>query len=98
MELALKRASMPTPRLSAMEGVIEDRLYVVVGANSSGDIRSLEVYGPETNRWSSRAPLPEVDDGNAGRYAGAVGVINGELYVAGGWRRHPPFPLIVAYL
>jgi N-acetylneuraminic acid mutarotase len=41
------------------------------------------MYDPATNTWVAGMPMPEA------RYGGSGGVINGKLYVAGGWKTGP---------
>ncbi len=84
--------SMPTARNSLLAATIGGRLFVVGGHDGKGDSPVLEVYDPATDSWRRLAALPKVDSGNAGRYGGAVGVIDGKLYLAGGWRIRPPIP------
>jgi N-acetylneuraminic acid mutarotase len=85
------KAPMPTARWSAHAGVLDGMLYVV-GGSSAATLAVTEAYDPATNTWVSRAPLPRWDGGEAGRYSGAAGVIDGKLYLAGGWRRAPALP------
>lgn len=77
-------APMPTARLNLHAAEIGGRLYAVGGAGASGDTSALEVYDPSTNVWSALKPLPD-QDGNSGRRLGTVGVIDGKLYLAGGF-------------
>jgi len=84
------KANMPTSRAYPAVGVIDGKLYVVGGGNS--DYRSstiynkLEVYDPQTNTWSTKAGIPTP------RVEVAAGVINGKLYVVGGWTDYPTPP------
>lgn len=82
-----KRADAPTPRNSAAAAVFDGKIYVVGGRgfskNPDGTARqvnlpNLEVYDPRTDRWETRAPMPQ---GVGGLGATAV---NGKLYVFGG--------------
>ena len=84
--------------------MINGKFYVVGGRGSAGAPTALEVYDPQSNTWSARAPMP------TGRSGIGVGVVNGELYVFGGelpslhaevevynpgsntWRRLPDMP------
>ena len=83
---------MPTPRWTPQAAAIRGLLYVTGGSDGRQDLSVLEAYNPATGAWRRLAPLPRVDSGNAGRYGGAVGVIDGRLYLAGGWRVRPPLP------
>ncbi len=85
-------APMPTPRGSALAGVVGGKIYVIGGASvhpgaklvSLGPTiphRSLptnEVYDPATNKWESRSPMPTA------RNHAAIGVVNNKIYVLGG--------------
>jgi N-acetylneuraminic acid mutarotase len=63
------------PVAAAINGII----YVAGGFNGH-ETASLRAYNPQTNAWTSRADMP------AGRYqSDGAGVINGQLYVVGGW-------------
>ena len=82
-----KRADAPTPRNSAAVAVIDGKIYVVGGRrfskNPDGTARqvnlpNLEVYDPRTDRWETRAPMPQASGG-----LGAT-ALNGKLYVFGG--------------
>lgn len=83
-----KRADMPTPRNHAAAGVIGNRIYVVGGRAGSVFIPNalnldiVEEYNPATDQWVLRAPMPTA------RSAGAWGVYEGRIYVAGGEIRH----------
>lgn len=80
-------ADAPTARNSAASGVIDGKIYVVGGRQAlkqpDGSLRqvnvpNLEVYDPKTNRWETRAPMPQAQGGLAAATAG------GKLYVFGG--------------
>jgi N-acetylneuraminic acid mutarotase len=75
------KTPMPTARNSSHEGVIGDLLYVAGGhlGGALGVTGALEVYSPATDSWTAAASMP------GPVYGGAVGVIDGKLYVAGGW-------------
>jgi N-acetylneuraminic acid mutarotase len=73
-------------------GVIGGLLYAVGGSSATGDNRTLERYDPNADSWTTLAQMPITDAGNAGRYGGAAGVINNQLFVAGGWRVVPALP------
>jgi N-acetylneuraminic acid mutarotase len=76
-------APIPTNRAYAQAGVINGQIYVLGGCInsdcSSGVTNVLERYDPVSNTWAALAPMPTV------RTSFAVGVINGKLYVVGGW-------------
>jgi len=80
-------AEAPTARNSAGSAVIDGLLYVVGGRQAlpqpDGTLRQvnvpqLEVYDPATDRWTTRAPMPQAQGGLAATAAG------GRLYVFGG--------------
>jgi N-acetylneuraminic acid mutarotase len=77
----------------AQAGVIDDKLYVAGGrrcydGNTGGgySVNSLWVYDPATNTWSPKAPMSTY------RGAAAAAVINGKLYVLGGYSRNDEGP------
>lgn len=75
------KASMPTARAGASEGVIAGQLYVAGGFQSCGAclaLNTLEVYDPATNTWTTKASMP-----TARSHMGGA-VINGKLHVVGG--------------
>ena len=62
-------------------------VYVIGGSDGFHDQTDLQRYDPLTDSWTVLAPLP------AGRYSGdGAVVINGKLYVPGGWTTSPPLP------
>jgi N-acetylneuraminic acid mutarotase len=80
-------ADAPSARNSAAAAVIDDKIYVVGGRQmvrqADGrqrpvNVATLEVYDPATNRWETRAAMPQSQGGLA---AAAHG---GKLYVFGG--------------
>jgi hypothetical protein len=71
--------SMPTARLAAGSGVIDDKLYVAGGLSSHGRLSSaLESYDFKTRRWQRLADMPTA------REHVAAAVLDGKLYVMGG--------------
>jgi N-acetylneuraminic acid mutarotase len=77
------RTAMPTPRLSLSANVVDGKIYIIGGYDRSlpygGDATAInEVYDPETDTWSTKAPmLAEKSD-----YASAV--IEDKIYIIGG--------------
>lgn len=79
----ISRSAMPTARFSTAAGAINGLIYVAGGAKTIGSLgtqgfATLEVYDPNTDTWLTKSPLP------APRSGAAAGVIDGNLYVAGG--------------
>jgi N-acetylneuraminic acid mutarotase len=72
----------PTARNSAAGAVLDDKLHIVGGRLSVGSsIRNLaihEVYDPETDQWSMRAPMPLAQGGLA------AAALDNRLYAFGG--------------
>jgi hypothetical protein len=63
----------------AVGGVINDRLYITGGWTNVGADNPVAIYNPATDTWSTGTPEP-----NAHAFAAAA-VVNGILYVAGGF-------------
>jgi N-acetylneuraminic acid mutarotase len=79
-------AALPAARSGPAAETVNGLIYVV-GGNNAGDTTTVQVFDPTTNQWTAAASLPE------GRYSGdGAGVINSQLYVAGGWTISPPLP------
>jgi len=73
------RESMPTPvRYVGATAVVNDLLYVISG-ESEVYADAVRCFNPATNSWSLKAPIPTL------RSLAAAAVINGEIYVAGGY-------------
>jgi|SRR5579872_1207175 len=76
-----QKASMPTPRYDLGVGFLNGILYAVGGVQRGpvtptfGTI--VEAYNPQTNTWTTKAPLPLPMEGPA------VAVVNGVLYAIG---------------
>lgn len=76
------RTAMPagTERGAAVVGVIDDEIWVVGGLGVGGAVSEVSRYLPATDRWETGDALPEIRDHACG------GVIDGQVYVAGGRR------------
>ncbi len=81
-------ASAPTERTEVAAAAVEGKVYVIGGFSSELSVRNalnlaisraVEVYDPISNTWSLATPLPE------GRHHAGVAVLNGMLYVIGGF-------------
>ncbi len=82
----IPKAPPPSARSGAVGAVINGIFYLVGGYDQSSSYyyyppasRTVEAYDPATNSWSTKAPMPS-DRGNFG-----IGVVNGILYVVGGF-------------
>jgi len=66
------------PSLPVAETV---RLWKCFGLGGYEDdlLKTVERYNPETNTWTKRADL------NTARYCPGACVINGKIYIVGGW-------------
>ncbi len=89
------KAQMPTPRWNHVSGTINGTIYVAGGTNTCSTppapISTFEAYNPATDTWTSKAPMPAAMSG------AASGVVNGILYVAGGWGSSGPSATLLAY-
>ena len=82
-------ASAPTKRTEVAAAAVDGKIYVVGGfskpsfknALDYAISRAVEVYDPESNTWTTTAPLPE------GRHHTGIAVLNGALYVIGGFTK-----------
>jgi N-acetylneuraminic acid mutarotase len=84
---------MPTPRYHANAEVLNGRIYVVSGIVAGGNTTPVvEVYDPATNTWSTAT------DVTTERSAGAIGVVNGILYLAGGSSNNTVTGVLEAYV
>jgi N-acetylneuraminic acid mutarotase len=76
-------ASMPSARSAMAVGVIDDKIYLAGGMDSTGaSVDGVLVYDPVADTWSSGPAMLERRD-NAG-----AGVHDGKLYVFGGRTRN----------
>ena len=66
----------PRPHVSAASGVINGKWYVAGGGQGT---QHLDMYDPNTNTWTEKAPIP------AGHSGGAGAVLGQKLYVIGGY-------------
>ena len=98
-------ADAPTARNSAATAVIDNRIYVVGGRRmvtqpNGGqrpvNVATLEVYDPATDRWVTRASMPQAQGGlAAASYGGKLYAFGGEQFVperkvfAEGWVYDP---------
>src|SRR5262245_31471632 len=72
-------APVPSVRQEISTAVLNGRIFVIAGFNSSGgNTNTVEVYDPQTNTWSPAAALPIATNHNA------AAVAAGKLYAFGG--------------
>lgn len=71
-------APLPAPRGGHAAIVLNGRIHVIGGGNSTSTIDDHSVYDPAANKWSERAKLPR----SMGSPAGVV--LGGKLYSVGG--------------
>src|SRR5437899_396647 len=70
---------MPSMRQELSTAVLDGKIFVIAGFDSSGtSTNTVEVYDPETDTWTSAAPLPIATNHNA------AAVAAGKLYAFGG--------------
>ncbi|WP_041170390.1 thrombospondin type 3 repeat-containing protein [Vibrio sp. EJY3] len=78
------RTSMPDGgRAWAVGGVLNGKLYVIGGLDQQGpslaNVGTTSIYDPNSDSWSEGSPMPTPRRGSAGA------VLNGEIYVVGGY-------------
>ncbi len=84
-------ASLPVPTGYAAAESINGIVYVA-GGNNGGPKSALQAFNPETKAWTNLASMPLT------LYQGdGAGVINSQLYVAGGWNGPLPTNLLLRY-
>ena len=74
------KTAMPTRRYGINANVVNGKIYVIGGKNSSGRIdQANEVYDPATDSWATKASIPTP----VSHYASAV--LGSKIYVFGGY-------------
>lgn len=76
------RAPLPTPREHLTAAVVNDRIYVISGRWTAGNVGAVEEYHPASNTWTRKASIPTPRSGITS------GVIEGRIHVTAG-ERHP---------
>lgn len=72
-------APMPSSRQEISTAVLNGKVYVITGYNSSGDSTdTVEVYNPATNSWAAAQSIPLKNNHNS------AAVAAGKLYTFGG--------------
>lgn len=76
---------MPTARTEVAGAVLDGKIYVIGGYDESGKTTDVvEVYDPQTDRWSRGSSLPErVDHAAATAYNNKLFVVGGYIAVEG---------------
>jgi len=73
------KANMPTARKYSAAGAVNEKIYVIVGADRYGDpMRTNEEYDPATDIWTAKANMPTA------RGDLAAAAVNGKIYALGG--------------
>jgi N-acetylneuraminic acid mutarotase len=77
------RAEMPTARGFHSANVVDGRIYVIGGSHASSPhvnrVRTVEVYDPATDTWTQKGDMKPP------RGAGFSSVVDGKIYVIGGY-------------
>ncbi|MCI0681617.1 MAG: protein kinase [Gemmataceae bacterium] len=94
-----ERRPLRVPAHGVLAAVIDDRIYVVGGEAGGSSLPTVQAYDPIKNDWTAdKTHLPATDQGDPGRYAGAVAVSNGKLFVIGGWRIFQRLPTTTVHI
>jgi N-acetylneuraminic acid mutarotase len=88
----ITRAPLPTKRLDLATATVTNAagqsiVYAIGGVTFGVPVANVDAYNVATNTWSSRRSLP----GPLAASNGA-GVINGKIYISGGYANQPEFP------
>ena len=78
--------------VNSMAVELDGQIYLMGGTVGGPHLDALEVFNPATGVWKRLAPFPPTDKDDPGRSAASVGVIDGKIHVAGGWRHKPGLP------
>ena len=84
------RAPLPTQREHLTAAVVNDRIYVISGRWSTGNVGTVEEYTPATNTWRTRASIPTPRSGITS------GVIKDRIHVTAG-EGHPSGATIASH-
>ena len=76
------RAPLPTLREHLTAAVVNNRIYVISGRWSTGNVGTVEEYDPAANTWTAKASIPTPRSGITS------GVIDGKIHVTAG-EGHP---------
>ena len=80
-----KKANMPTARIDPAVSLVNGKIYVVGGTTDgtwplNHTSSAVEVYDPSTDTWVRQIDMPTP------RVGPSAGVVDGKIYVIGGWR------------
>lgn len=77
------KSPMPTSRGFHSANVVDGKIYIIGGSQASGPnhkrVLTVEVYDPVTDTWAQKDDMP------APRAAGFSSVVDGKIYVIGGY-------------
>ncbi|MFB0509477.1 MAG: Kelch repeat-containing protein, partial [bacterium] len=76
-----QRASIPTPRWYPASVVVDEKIYVIGGQDSTepySSLNTIEVYDPIQDTWETKRPM--IND----RWGLMAAVVNGKIYAIGG--------------
>ncbi|XP_078620880.1 kelch-like protein 26 isoform X1 [Branchiostoma floridae x Branchiostoma japonicum] len=75
----LQVASLQQPRADFCACVLEEKIYAIGGRNAKGELSSVEVYCPSSNKWQCTTPLNVKS-----LYGHAGATLDRTVYVSGG--------------
>jgi N-acetylneuraminic acid mutarotase len=90
-----RKIQMPTARAGLVAARVNGLIYAIGGWNNGAALQKVEAYDFNTTTlvpWIPRAPLPA-----ARQYPNGAAVINGKIYVAGGWTGTGPSRSLFVY-
>jgi N-acetylneuraminic acid mutarotase len=82
---------MPNPRGGHVAVVLDSKIHLLGGGNSSSTIPDHSQYDPITNQWQELAPLPRAEG------SPAATVVDGKIYVIGGRSGNSDFGDVYIY-
>ena len=86
-----RAAPLPAPRGGHSAVVLDGRIHVLGGGNSTSTIADHDVFDPATNSWTALAPLPRTEGSPAAVVSG------GKLYAIGGRSGPSDFGMVDIY-
>ena len=90
-----RKTPMPTARADPTVDVVNGILYAVGGwidlCGCTPGLDTVEAYDPVTDTWTTKTPIPTP------RFHHASGVVDGIIYVVGGWSGTAPLDTVEAY-